>query len=220
MRILLIEDDQLIAKNIRLLLKKRGVSVDLAGDMEDGYQKIVDEAYDCIVLDRGLPDGDGITLIKKIRLEKVTAPVLVLTAKGENEDVAYGLNYGADDYLSKPFDIEILAARLKALMRRKEKPPLAPVIKVSGLVINTATAEVRQNGKIVELSPKEYEILEYLAFNIGKPVERMSLLTHAWGEEVDLFSNTVDVHIKYLRNKIGDGLIKTVRGKGYMLCEK
>lgn len=220
MKILLIEDDELIAKNIKALLKRRGIAVDMAKSIEEGYVKTIDEDYDCVVLDRGLPDGDGISLIQKIRDEKIIVPVLVLTAKGENDDVAYGLNIGADDYLAKPFDIEVLTARIKALMRRGDKKPNSPVIVVGDLEINTSMARVLVGGKTIDLSPKEYSILEYLALNPNKVVDRLTLLTHTWGEEVDLFSNTVDVHIKYLRNKIGSKRIKTVRGKGYMLNTK
>lgn len=220
MRILLIEDEELIAKNIQILLKKSSISTDLAGDIEEGYEKIIDEDYDCIVLDRMLPDGDGLSLISRIRNEDVKVPVLVLTAKGENEDIAHGLNTGADDYLAKPFDINVLIARIRALMRRREKEPGSPIINIASLEINTGTTEVKKYGKKVDLSPKEYAILEYLAMNPNKAIERMALLTHAWGEEVDLFSNTVDVHIKYLRDKLGEGTIITVRGKGYMICGK
>ena len=220
MKILLVEDEELIAKNIKVLLKRRGIAVDVAENIEEGYVKTIDEDYDCIILDRGLPDGDGISLIQKIRDEKIIVPVLVLTAKGENEDVAFGLNIGADDYLAKPFDIEVLTARIKALIRRGDKIPNSPVIIVGDLEINTSMASVLIGGKIIDLSPKEYSILEYLALNPNKVIDRLTLLTHAWGEEVDLFSNTVDVHIKYLRNKIGNITIKTVRGKGYMLNTK
>lgn len=196
------------------------MATDIAGSITEGYEKIIDEDYDCIVLDRGLPDGDGINLIQKIRAEKIGAPILVLTARGETEDETFGLNTGADDYLGKPFDIEILVARVKALMRRRDKEPSNPIIKTCGLAINTSIAQVKKDGKILDLSPKEYAILEYLAINQDKIVDRMTLLTHAWGEEVDLFSNTVDVHIKYLRNKLGEDTIITVRGKGYMICDK
>ena len=223
MRILLVEDDSIIAKNISIFLKRKGYSIDLAENLEEGYDKSLSEDYDLIVLDRGLPDGDGLTLIKKIRDEEVHTPILVLTARNEDLDIVEGLNMGADDYLSKPFDMEILTARIKALSRRLNKIPLKPIIEIDDLVINLNTAEVKRNNKVIKLSPREYSILEYMAIHPNQVIDRMTLLSHAWDENVDLFSNTVDVHIKYLRNKIDEGhktkLIKTIRGKGYMICK-
>lgn len=217
MRILLVEDDEVISKNIKTFLAKRGMSVDLSTSIEEGYQKISDEEYDLIVLDRGLPDGDGIDLVKKIRDEDLSTPVLMLTAKSEDCHVIEGLNIGADDYLSKPFDMEILSARIKAVIRRGKKIISKPVINIDDLQIDTNSAEVKLNDKYISLSPREYSILEYLAINRGNIVDRMTLLSHAWDENIDMFSNTVDVHIKYLRNKLGDTVIKTVRGKGYII---
>lgn len=223
MRILLVEDDSIIAKNISIFLKRKGYSIDLAENLEEGYDKSLSEDYDLIVLDRGLPDGDGLTLIKKIRDEEVHTPILVLTARNEDLDIVEGLNMGADDYLSKPFDMEVLTARIKALSRRLNKIPLKPIIEIDDLVINLNSAEVKRNNKVINLSPREYSILEYMAIHPNQVIDRMTLLSHAWDENVDLFSNTVDVHIKYLRNKIDEGhttkLIKTIRGKGYMICK-
>lgn len=222
MRILLVEDDSLIAKNIIIFLKRKGYSIDLSKTIEDAYGKATTEEYDLVILDRGLPDGDGLTLIKKIRDEEIHIPVLVLTARNEDTDIVEGLNLGADDYLSKPFDMEVLTARIKALSRRLNKIPLKPIIEINDLVINLNSAEVKRNNNIIKLSPREYAILEYMAIHPNQVIDRMTLLAHAWDETVDLFSNTVDVHIKYLRNKIDEGyktkLIKTVRGKGYMIC--
>lgn len=223
MRILLVEDDSIIAKNIRIFLKRKNYSVDLSETIEDAYDKSVTEEYDLIILDRGLPDGDGLTLIKKIRDEEVHTPILVLTARNEDLDIVEGLNLGADDYLSKPFDMEVLTARIKALSRRLNKIPLKPIIEINDLVINLNSAEVKRNNNVIKLSPREYAILEYMAIHPNQVIDRMTLLSHAWDENVDMFSNTVDVHIKYLRNKIDEGhnikLIKTIRGKGYMLCK-
>lgn len=223
MRILLVEDDSIIAKNIIIFLKRKNYSVDLSETIEDAYDKSVTEEYDLIILDRGLPDGDGLTLIKKIRDEEVHTPILVLTARNEDLDIVEGLNLGADDYLSKPFDMEVLTARIKALSRRLNKIPLKPIIEINDLVINLNSAEVKRNNNVIKLSPREYAILEYMAIHPNQVIDRMTLLSHAWDENVDMFSNTVDVHIKYLRNKIDEGhdikLIKTIRGKGYMLCK-
>lgn len=223
MRALLIEDDIIISKNLKLILNKRGYSVDVANNIEDGYDKLSSEDYDILVLDRGLPDGDGITLIERIRNDEIIVPILVLTAKNQDTDVVEGLNLGADDYLSKPFDVDILVARMNALIRRGKNIPLKPLIVISDLEIDSNSCTVKRAGKTIKLSPREYSMLEYLAINNGKALDRMTIMSHAWGEEVDLFSNTVDVHIKYLRNKIDNGykikLIKTVRGKGYLISE-
>lgn len=224
MRLLLVEDDSIISKNIMIFLKRKGYSVDLSESIEDAYDKSTTEDYDLIILDRGLPDGDGITLIKKIRDEDVHIPILVLTARNEDIDIIEGLNLGSDDYLSKPFDMEILIARIKALTRRLNKIPLKPILEINDLVINLNSAEVKRNNVTIKLSPREYSILEYMAIHPNQIIDRMTLLSHAWDENVDMFSNTVDVHIKYLRNKVDEGhevkLIKTIRGKGYMLCKK
>jgi DNA-binding response OmpR family regulator len=224
MRLLLVEDDSIIAKNIIIFLKRKGYSIDLSESIEEAYDKALSEDYDLIILDRGLPDGDGISLINKIRSEEVHTPILVLTARNEDADIIEGLNLGADDYLSKPFDMEVLTARIKALSRRLNKIPLKPIIQIDDLILNLNSAEVKRNNIIIKLSPREYSILEYMAIHPNQVIDRMTLLSHAWDENVDMFSNTVDVHIKYLRNKIDDGhqvkLIKTIRGKGYMLCKK
>lgn len=222
MRILLVEDDKVISKNIQTIFSKRGFAVDIATTIEEAYIKTTDNEYDCLVLDRGLPDGDGISLIKKIRDDEINVPILVLTARSENQDIVEGLNNGSDDYLIKPFDINILIARVKALIRRSDNLPTKPIIKIDDLVIDTNSAEVKRDGKIINLSPKEYALIEYLCLNQGKVIDRLTLLSHVWDENADLFSNTVDVHIKYLRNKIDKGrtkkLVQTVRGKGYMVC--
>ncbi len=220
MRILLVEDDTIISKNVEDLLNKKGYSVDLAETIEEGFDKLVSEDYDILILDRGLPDGDGLSLIDKIRNEDINIPILVLTARNEDNDIVEGLNSGADDYLSKPFEMSILLARIKALSRRVTKIPLKPIIKINTLVIDMNSAIVKWNNKIINLSPREYSILEYLAIHKNQIVDRVTLLSHAWDENVDLFSNTVDVHIKYLRNKLGNNTIKTVRGKGYLITDK
>lgn len=222
MRLLLVEDDSIIAKNITTFLKRKGYSIDLAESIEEAYDKAVVENYDLIVLDRGLPDGEGLTLIKKLRDEEIHTPILVLTARNEDIDIVEGLNLGADDYLSKPFDMDVLVARIKALSRRLNKIPLKPILTINDITIDLNSTEVKRGGNVINLSPREYAIFEYLAIHPNQVIDRMTLLSHAWDENVDLFSNTVDVHIKYLRNKIETGesvkIIKTVRGKGYMVC--
>lgn len=222
MRILTIEDDAVIAENLRTLLKKASYSVDVAGSYNEGYRKSVDEPYDLIILDWMLKDYSGVELLSKIRQENIQTPVLLLTAKSDISDKISGFNAGADDYLTKPFSIEELLARVKALLRRKDKPLSGILIKVEDLTINTNTNEVFRGEQKIDLSPKEFALLHYLALHLGMAIDRITLLSHVWDEQADLFSNTVDVHINYLRKKIDGGsgkkLIRTVKGKGYMLC--
>jgi|CXWL01.1.fsa_nt_gi DNA-binding response OmpR family regulator len=222
MRILLIEDDRIIGMNLVKLISRQGFSVDLAVNKELGLEKGLAEDYDLFVIDRMLPDGDGVDLCRELRNEGVRAPVLMLTAKGQVEDRVEGLDAGADDYLAKPFEIVELVARIKALLRRRDE--LLPVlIRVGDLEIDLNNNRVRRGGREISLSPKEYAILEYLARNRDRVVDRMEILTHVWDENADLFSNTIEVHLRYLRRKIDEDrekkLIRTVRGKGYQLCE-
>lgn len=222
MRILLVEDDPELSANLKAILTRLSFAVDGASHWHDAYERAVAEPYDCIVLDRGLPDGDGLELVTKLRQENISAPVLVLTAKAQTGDLVSGLNSGADDYLTKPFKLEELTARIRALTRRAKRIPVKPVLTVADLTVDTNTRAVSRNQRKISLSPKEYAVLEYLALHSCQAIDRMTLLEHAWGETIDLFSNTVDVHIRYLRQKIDRGhrhqLIRTVRGKGYMLC--
>ncbi len=224
MRILLVEDDVIISENIKILLNRKGYSTDIAVSIEEAYQKISSEDYDILVLDRGLSDGDGIDLIPKIRSEEITTPILVLTARNEDNDIVEGLNNGADDYLSKPFEMNILLARIKALTRRVNKIPIKPLISIGKLNIDMNNAIVKFGNIVINLSPREYALLEYLTIHKDQILDRTTLLSHVWDENTDMFSNTVDVHIKYLRNKIDSvfntKFIKTIRGKGYMISEK
>ena len=218
----MIEDDRIIGMNLVKLISRQGFSVDLAVNKELGLEKGLAEDYDLFVIDRMLPDGDGVDLCRELRNEGVRAPVLMLTAKGQVEDRVEGLDAGADDYLAKPFEIVELVARIKALLRRRDE--LLPVlIRVGDLEIDLNNNRVRRGGREISLSPKEYAILEYLARNRDRVVDRMEILTHVWDENADLFSNTIEVHLRYLRRKIDEDrekkLIRTVRGKGYQLCE-
>lgn len=216
------EDDTAIAQSVKNFFSKSGLAVDLAQTFNEASDKIVNDEYDIAVFDRMLPDGDGKDLIKIMRAEKSSAPVLILTAMNLNKDVIEGLNEGADDYLSKPFDLNVLLARVKSLLRRRNKAVISPILRIADLEINTARNEVYRGGVKIGLSPKEYAVLEYLGFHLNSVVDRMTLLEHVWNEDVDLFSNTVDVHIRYLRTKIDSAfklkLIRTIKGKGYMLC--
>lgn len=221
MRILIIEDDSRIAKNISQFLKdKSNFFSQIAVSFEEGEYFLFGETYDAIILDWMLPDGDGIELLKLAREKGVITPILMLTAKSQTEDKVSGLEYGADDYITKPFALEELLARIKTIIRRKELPSSSPLIKTGNLEINTNTRLVCVNKTEVALAPREYELLEYLALKNGTVLSRQDLLDHVWGDGVDPFSNTVDVHIRYLRKKLKGSMdqIKTVKGKGYMLC--
>lgn len=223
MRLLLVDDDPTLVRNIRLLLQKATYSVDIAHTFSEGYNATTNESYDLIILDWALPDGSGVDLCKKIRKEGATTPILLLTAKNTTDFKVEGLNSGADDYLTKPFAIEELVARIRTLLRRKNTDLSETEIHVDNLTINTNSMMVTRGGKTINLSPREYALLHYLAVNKGSAIDRQELMDHVWDSQTDVFSNTVNVHIRYLRIKIDDGyskkLIHTIKGKGYMVCE-
>lgn len=223
MHLLLIEDDLVIAKNLKQLLVSHGYAVDHTQTGEEGHERITSGDYDVAVVDRSLPDGDGLAMMKSWRVEGLKTPVLLLTALSQKDEIVKGLDAGADDYLGKPFEIKELLARIRALVRRGVRIPTKPILEIADLKINTNTHEVQRAGAMVPLSPHEYGILEYLAIHAGQAVERITLVSHAWDETVDLFSNALDVHMANLRRKIDSRrkkpLIKTIRGKGYMLCQ-
>ncbi|MFA6532976.1 MAG: response regulator transcription factor [Patescibacteria group bacterium] len=222
MHILLIEDDIRIAANIKKFLIKESFLVTHVDNGEDALFQAETETYDVIILDWMLPDKDGPTICKSIRLKQNTTPILMLTAKSQVEDTVEGLTSGADDYLTKPFSFEELLARIKALIRRKSGTTQSAIISVNDLVIDTNLNTVKRSNKIISLSPREYSLLEYLAVHKNKTIDRITLLHHVWGEDIDPLSNTIDVHIRYLRKKIDDNfkkkLIRTVKNKGYILC--
>ncbi len=222
MRILIVEDEERIATNLQKMLQKQAFAVDLAATVAIAKQKINTDSYDLAIIDWMLPDGTGIDVITAIRTLATSTLILMVTARSQVEDKVEGLENGADDYLTKPFAMTELIARVKALLRRLPHAPQAPILKIADLEINTNTHSVIRAGKTITLSPREYGLLEYLAKHVGVAQERLDLLTHVWDENADPFSNTVDVHIRYLRHKLDDPfrvkLIKTVKGKGYMIC--
>jgi len=203
-------------------LRRSGFAVDTAENLEQAFQKLADNEYDLLVLDWLLPDGQGIDLCRSLRRDKNNIPILLLTAKSLISDKITGLDAGADDYLSKPFDAGELLARIRSLLRRQ--PQIAPsLIEIDDLIIDTNLHQVTRAGVQIKLSPKEYSLLEYLAINVNIALDRLTILSHVWDENADLFSNTVDVHIRYLRQKIDANsskkLIKTIKGKGYSLIK-
>lgn len=218
MKILVVEDEHKIGSSIKRGFEQENWATDLAFDGEDGYDMASSEDYDVIVLDLMLPKLDGVGITKKLREGKNHTPILMLTAKGELSDKVDGLNAGADDYLVKPFAFEELLARVKALSRRPVEVKTQK-LKAKGLELDPDSFEVKKSGKQVELSRKEFALLEYLLRNAGKVVSKDNIISHVWDYEADILPNTVEVFIGYLRDKIGPDTIKTVRGFGYKIAE-
>lgn len=222
MRILVVEDEKALANNLKKGLSEEGYSIDVAYDGEEGGFMAETEPYDLIILDIMLPKADGITVLRNLRKQKIKTPVLMLTARDTVSDKIKGLDTGADDYITKPFDFEELLARVRALLRRKGEVKTA-IITIGDLEIDTAGHQVRRGGTDIPLSAREYALLEYLAYNKGKVVSRTNISEHIYEYDFDLDSNIIDVYINFLRNKIDKGfekkLIHTVRGAGYILKE-
>lgn len=220
MKILVVEDDPLIAENLKILLERQTYAVVGVASVEDGVEKVLGGEFDMVICDRRLPDGDGMEIVKMARSNGLSVVTLMLTAKNKASDIIEGLDAGADDYLPKPFECTVLLARVRALLRRRKKIVTSAIISIGKVTLDTNTRDVKVGNKSVMLSPKEYGVLEYLLANRGKIVERIDILTHVWNEDIDLFSNTVDVHIRYLRQKLGNSIVQTVRGKGYVIWDK
>ena len=223
MRVLLVEDEKDLADIIKMGLEEEGYVVDLAHDGEEGLYMAENYPVDAIILDIMLPVVDGLTLLGTIRKKGITTPVILLTARDALMDKVKGLDTGADDYLTKPFEFAELVARLRSLIRRKAEVKEA-VIRVGDLEINTASHEVKRADKPVSLSAREYALLEYLAYNRDRVVSRTDIVEHIYHEDAEMDSNVVDVYINYLRKKIDRDsekkLIHTVRGAGYILKEE
>lgn len=220
MRVLLVEDNPQLLKAVRQGLEEEGFAVDVATDGEEADVKCRSTSYDVIVLDVMLPKVDGLTLLKGWRAAGIDTHVLMLTAKTTPSDKVLGLDTGADDYLAKPFDMDELFARVRALVRRGHQQK-DPVLRCHDLEINTAARNVKRAGKDIHLTPREYALLEFLAFHRGKVVTRSMIWEHLYDEYDENTSNVVDVYIRYLRNKIDKEfdppLILTRWGEGYML---
>lgn len=222
MRILIIEDEHKIANSLKKGLELESYSADVAYTGSDGYDLASTEPYDAIILDLMLPGMSGIEICEKLRKDNVHTPILMLTAKSELEDKIYGLNTGADDYLTKPFAFEELLARLKALLRRP-KTTLSPAMKYDTLTLDSIAYTVTRGGKSVKLSKKEFALLEYMLRNKEKILSKENIINHVWNYDADVLPNTVEQYIGYLRNKIDNDfpkenkLINTVRGFGYVL---
>ena len=219
MRLLLIEDDAKLSRLLVRGLREEGFAVDATGDGDDGAWRAVENEYDAVILDVNLPGMDGFQVLDKMRAKGRRTPVLMLTARGALQDRLRGLNGGADDYLKKPFDFEELLARIHALLRRAA-PEKEVLLRTGDLTLDPQKREVIRGGRGVDLTAKEFAILEYLLRHKGRVVSRTTLSEHAWDENFDAMSNVVDVTVYRLREKIhalGTPLVHTVRGAGYVL---
>jgi DNA-binding response OmpR family regulator len=220
MRILVVEDNKPLATALRQGFEEEGFAVDLAFDGQEADFKAQSVPYDVIILDLMLPIKDGINLLQEWRKAGLDVHVIVLTARGTKEEKVRGLNLGADDYLTKPFEFDELLARVRALIRRRHQTK-DPVLRIVDLEIDTSARLARRGGKQIHLTPREYSLLEFLAFHAGKVVTRRMIWDHLYDENDESTSNVVDVYIRYLRNKIDKGfthpLIVTRWGEGYLL---
>jgi DNA-binding response OmpR family regulator len=222
MRILIVEDEHKIAQALKKALEQDNYAVDVSYDGDDGYAMATTEPYDLAIIDRMIPgDYDGIAIVKAMRSAKIHTPVIILTAKGSIADRTTGLDAGADDYLVKPFALEELLARIRALLRRPTE--VQQVILTAGdLSMNTVTFEVKRGNTDISLTSKEFALLEFLLRNQGRPNNKDTIISHVWDYNADVLPNTVEVYMKYLRQKIDDPfdspkLLQTTRGFGYSI---
>jgi len=224
MKILMVDDAPDLLDQLRRELNRQKYDVDTAADGEAALDKLFDNSYDLVLLDIMLPKIDGLAVLKELRRAKIQTPVLMLSARGAVEDKIKGLDYGADDYLAKPFAMAELMARIRSLLRRGGEQGDA-VLAIRDITLDTKAREVRQKDRRVELTPREFSILEFLLYNKNRAVSRFTLAEHVWGDEFDPFtmSNFIDVHIKNLRRKLGDAdaktIIRTIRGIGFIIEE-
>ena len=220
-KILLVEDEIKIANAIKRGLKYEGFEVSIAPDGEEGLELGKTLDFDCIILDRMLPLKEGVEVCKELRKSNIKTPIIMLTAKSGVNDKVEGLDAGADDYLAKPFSLDELLARIRAVLRRGSSL-LNDVLKVGDLTLNTSTFEVKRSGILINLSKKEYDLLEYFMINANKTISKEKLINHVWDYDSYILLNTVEVYIGYLRNKIDKPfkdkkMLQTVRGFGYKL---
>jgi DNA-binding response OmpR family regulator len=222
MHILVVEDEQRLARLLQRVLTEERHAVDITHTGNKGLQLALSDSYDLLILDRMLPDIDGVDVTREMREAGVATPVLMLTARGAIEDRVAGLNAGADDYLVKPFAMAELLARVAALLRRRDRTPdTTSVLKAGDLSLDLLRHEARRGDRVIELTAKEFALLEYLMRNAGIVLSRTQIIDHVWRYDLDAVSNVVDIYIHYLRDKIDRGaprqLIKTVRGVGYKI---
>jgi len=222
MRILVVEDEHKIARALKKALEQEHYAVDVSNDGDDGYAMATTEPYDAMIIDRMLPgEYDGIGIVRAMREKSISTPVLLLTALGRTEDKTEGLDAGADDYLVKPFALDELLARVRALLRRPAETQ-STILDADDLSLDTAKRKVKRGNSEIKLTSKEFGLLEYLLRNKNRPLSKNTIMQHVWDYDADILPNTIEVYIKYLRAKIdkpfkGKGLIKTVRGFGYKI---
>jgi len=223
MYVLVVEDERRLAQLVRRVLEEEGHTVDVAHDGEEGLQMALEGTHDVIVLDIMLPEINGLDVCKSLRANRVDTPVLLLTALDGVDARVRGLDAGADDYLPKPFAFQELMARLRALSRRRVQPRDPQELNVDDLTLDLRRRRAQRDGRSIELSPKEFSLLEFLMRNQGRVVTRTQILDHLWGYDFATDSNLVDVYVAYLRRKVdkdtSNKLIRTVRGVGYALGE-
>jgi two-component system copper resistance phosphate regulon response regulator CusR len=224
MRLLLVEDEPLAAQLLAKGLRERAYAVDVVADGANAMRRASANDYDIVVLDLGLPDVDGIALCAALRTNGLTAPILMLTARDAVRMRIAGLDSGADDYMTKPFDLQELFARLRALMRRGARAPLPEQVSVGSLVLDTRAQVVTCRGLALSLTTREYALLEFFARHAGQVVGRADIAEHVWDESYDPLSNVIDVYVQRLRRKLapagGEALLKTRRGAGYVLSDE
>ncbi|MEI6280863.1 MAG: response regulator transcription factor [bacterium] len=222
MTILIIEDEKKLVEILKQALKIEHYATDVAFDGQEGLSKALKNNYDLIILDIMLPKKDGIEVCKSLRMHNIYTPIIMLTARGQEEDRVIGLNIGADDYLIKPFGMNELFARIRAIMRRR-KTTDSNIFKIDDLVMDKVKHEVTRAGKILELTPKEYKLLDTLSLHKGEAISREQLIKNAWSPDFKEAGNELNVHIRYLRKKIDKlgqkPLIHTIRGVGFMMKE-
>jgi two-component system OmpR family response regulator/two-component system response regulator QseB len=230
MRILVIEDDAGIAAGLRATLQQRGYAVDVCGDVASAWGALRTERFDAVLLDLGLPDADGGVLLQRLRAAPVggtagaalpdpVTPVLIVTARDQVQQRIAGLDMGADDYVAKPFDIDELDARLRALLRRAAGRA-APTIRHGGIELDPAARTVRLQGQLVEMSPREFSVLRVLLEARGRVLSRQQIEEHLYSWDAAIESNAVEVHIHHLRRKLGSATILTMRGVGYFIPQE
>jgi DNA-binding response OmpR family regulator len=222
MHILIVEDEQHLAFLLRRVLLEERHTVDVAYEGNEGLDLALSDTYDAIILDIMLPGLDGLNICRQMREERIMTPVLMLTARGAIEDRVTGLNVGADDYLTKPFAMEELLARINALLRRRDRRfEETPQLVIGDLTLDLLRHEARRANRLIELTAKEFALLEYLMRHPGQVLTRTQIVDSVWRYDLDALSNVVDIYIHYLRDKVDQGfsrrLIKTVRGVGYKI---
>ena len=220
MRLLVVEDEKKVASFIKKGLEEEGYAVDLASDGEVGLDMALDGVHDLIILDMNLPMMDGISVLQKLRQKKMATPVLLLTVRATIEDKVLGLDSGADDYLTKPFAFEELVARVRALLRRRAEAEPS-VLQIADLRLDPARRIVFRGDEKIDLTPKEFSLLDYFMRNPGRVLTRTMIAEHVWDYDFDPMTNVIDVYVNYLRKKIESSrepkLIHTVRGVGYVM---